>query len=638
MRKIALFLGISSSIFVLIILYNQSIKNLDSPEAHLPTGLIMYYSDGTPMVLSRSFWKNLEEVPPYLINALLSSEDKHFYKHIGIDLFGIARAMLRNLNRGTISEGGSTITQQLARTLYLSPERIWRRKIKEIFIALWLERIRTKDEILEMYLNSVYLGNGLYGFASASKYYFGKDLSQITLSECAILVGTVRSPGYYNPFKNPELSKKTATTVLNSMVREKYLDSQTANSLKTEISQMTFSKPTDTNFDEEVFWRVVRELKEIGFGLNELRLGYKVYTTLDRNLMSAVWDYPEKVAIEAVNPITGAIYVYKGIGLTYPEGQKQIGSAVKPFYYYLALLEGWQPENKLYDLPIKIGDWTPENFDQQYKGTVTLSEALIDSRNIPSVNLFLQLGMENVVKFLKDELKLNGYYPNDLTISLGTIETAPEEILKCYSAIFNGGVVIKPYIVERIEDPLRRTVYIATPKVLGTIRSRKIDSLAASALILDIMKQVVQRGTGVRARQKVPVAGKTGTSEKTAWFIGGDTKILLAVSIDGKNLTGGVHAAPIWSEVISSYKYAGVFPKWEVQRTQTARMTPSGFIIDAEKIIQWVQDGTLSEQALLNLTDQMDNKMVLELLSVLNQSSPETARNLWDKLKDRRKW
>ncbi|AEH50314.1 transglycosylase domain-containing protein [Pseudothermotoga thermarum] len=638
MRKIALFLGICLSLFMLTFLYRESTKGLDSPESRLPTGLIIYYSDGAPMVLSRSFWKNLDEIPPHLINALLASEDKHFYEHFGVDIFGIARAIVRNINRGTIAEGGSTITQQLARTLYLSPERSWSRKIRETFIALWLERIRTKDEILEMYLNSVYLGNGLYGFASASKYYFGKDLSQINLQEAAVLVATVRSPGNYNPFKNPEVSKKVATTVINAMVREGYLDQQESRKVIEELKEMTFAKSVNTSVDEEVFWRVVRELKEIGYGLSELRQGYKIYTTLDRKLMMASFGYDDKTAIEAINPITGAIYVYRGIGLTYPEGQRQIGSAIKPLYYYLALLEGWQPDSKLFDLPIKIGDWTPENFDKQYKGTVTLSQALIESRNIPSVNLFMQLGMENVVKFLQDELKLNGYYPSDLTISLGTLETSPEEILKCYAAIFNGGVVVKPYVVERVEDPLGRVVYRATPKVLGVVRSRKVDTLTASTILLDIMKQVVEKGTGVRAKQKVPVAGKTGTSEKTAWFIGGDLKILLSVSVDGTELTGGVHAAPIWSKIISYYDYTGNFPSWKVTKQQIARVIPTGFIIDSERIIQWIEDGSLSEDALLSLLDQMDNKMVLEVLSVLNQRSPEFARNLWDKLKTKRVW
>ncbi len=638
MRKIALFLGMGLSLFALFYLYEESTKGLDSPESRLPTGLIIYYSDGTPMVLSRSFWKSLDEVPPYLINALLASEDKHFYKHFGVDIFGIARAIVRNINSGTIAEGGSTITQQLARTLYLSPERLWSRKIKEIFIALWLERTRTKDEILEMYLNSVYLGNGLYGFASASKYYFGKDLSQITLQEAAILVATVRSPGNYNPFKNPELSKRAATSVINAMVREGYLDQQVAKQIIEELKQMTFAKSVNTSVDEEVFWRVVRELGEIGYGLSELRQGYKIYTTLDRKLMIASSGYDEKTALEAIDPVTGAIYVYRGIGLTYPEGRRQIGSAIKPLYYYLALLEGWQPDSKLFDLPIKVGDWTPENFDEQYKGTVTLSQALIESRNIPSVNLFMQLGMENVVKFLQDELKLNGYYPSDLTISLGTLETSTEEILKCYAVIFNGGVVVKPYIVERVEDPLGRTVYRATPKILGVVRSRKVDTLTASAVLLEIMKQVVEKGTGVQARQRFPVAGKTGTSERTAWFIGGDSKILLSVSIDGTELIGGVHAAPIWSKIISSYDYAGRFPKWETRKQQVGKFTLTGFIIDSERIIQWIEEGSLSEEALINLMDQMDNKMVLEVLSALNQRSPEFAKKLWDELKDKRIW
>lgn len=223
MKRIAFLSGLAVSLIGLFVCYFLITKDLDSPESHLPTGLIMFYKDGSPVMLSRAFWKNLPEVPTVLINALISSEDKNFVSHIGIDLEGIVRATVRNLSTLSINEGASTITQQLARTLYLSLERTWERKIREVFIALWLERVRTKDEILQMYLNSAYMGNGLYGLASASNYYFGKDLSTVNLQESAILVGTIRSPENYNPFKDPELSKKKAKTVLAAMLKEGYL-------------------------------------------------------------------------------------------------------------------------------------------------------------------------------------------------------------------------------------------------------------------------------------------------------------------------------------------------------------------------------------------------------------------------------
>jgi len=548
------------------------------------------------------------------------------------------RATVRNLSTLSINEGASTITQQLARTLYLSLERTWERKIREVFIALWLERVRTKDEILQMYLNSAYMGNGLYGLASASNYYFGKDLSTVNLQESAILVGTIRSPENYNPFKDPELSKKKAKTVLAAMLKEGYLTQEQYDEQVQMIDNIAYAEKKSRNTDEEVFWRVVRELNSIGFGLNEVRQGYRIYTTLDPLMMKNSLQLDQNTVAEAIDPFTGAVLTYRGVGLTYPEGRRQLGSAIKPLYYYLALLEGWGLESRLTDLPIKIGDWTPENFDKQYKGSVSLAQALIESRNIPSVNLFMQLGKDKVVQFLQKEMSLNGYYPNDLTISLGTVESAPEEILKCYAAIFNGGVVLQPYIIDAIQDPYGRIIYKASPKVVGVIKGRKNSTMVASSLLLSVMKRVVEQGTGVYARQKVPVAGKTGTSEKTAWFIGGDSQIILAVAVDGENLTGGVNAAPVWSKMISSYSYRGVLPNWEIQVSKAEKSTYVMPTLDTERILQWIEEGKLTLDSLLKLTEQMSNSMILDLLSALNQSSPQLARDLWERLKDTRSW
>jgi len=638
LKRIAFLSGLAVSLIGLFVCYFLITKDLDAPESHLPTGLIMFYKDGSPVMLSRAFWKNLPEVPTVLINALISSEDKNFVSHIGIDLEGIVRATVRNLSTLSINEGASTITQQLARTLYLSLERTWERKIREIFIALWLERVRTKDEILQMYLNSAYMGNGLYGLASASNYYFGKDLSTVNLQESAILVGMIRSPENYNPFKDPELSKKKAKTVLAAMLKEGYLTQEQYDEQVQMIDNIAYTEKKSRNTDEEVFWRVVRELNSIGFGLNEVRQGYRIYTTLDPLMMKNSLQLDQNTVAEAIDPFTGAVLAYRGVGLTYPEGRRQLGSAIKPLYYYLALLEGWGLESRLTDLPVKIGDWTPENFDKQYKGSVSLAQALIESRNIPSVNLFMQLGKDKVVQFLQKEMKLNGYYPNDLTISLGTVESAPEEILKCYAAIFNGGVVLQPYIIDAIQDPYGRIIYKASPKVVGVIKGRKNSTMVASSLLLSVMKRVVEQGTGVYARQKVAVAGKTGTSEKTAWFIGGDSQIILAVAMDGENLTGGVNAAPVWSKMISSYPYRGVLPNWEIQVSKAEKSTYVMPTLDTERILQWIEEGKLTLDSLLKLTEQMSNSMILDLLSALNQSSPELARDLWERVKDTRSW
>ncbi|MBC7123916.1 MAG: penicillin-binding protein, partial [Pseudothermotoga sp.] len=384
--------------------------------------------------------------------------------------------------------------------------------------------------------------------------------------------------------------------------------------------------------------RVVRELQQLGYGLNELRQGYKIYTTLDRNLSQAASSLPRTVVVEAIDPMSGAVLLYRGVGSTYPEGRRLLGSAIKPFYYYLAILEGWSIDSELVDLPLKIGDWTPENFDKGYRGIVTMRQALVDSLNIPSVNLFMQLGKENVVEFLKNELKIAGHYPEDMTIALGTLETAPEEVLKAYSAIFNGGVVLQPYIVKRIEDMNGRTIYEASPKVLNVVKARRLSPMEASMVLLNVMREVVERGTGVRARQRVPVAGKTGTSLKTAWFVGGDQNFIMAVAVDGEDLVGGVHAAPIWSQLVSNYNYLGKMPKWKVQVSLSTKTTLPSLTLDVDRLVQWLQEGTLSIDALVEITSRLDSSALLDFLSSINERSPQLAKELWEKIKLKRSW
>lgn len=637
-KLIGFLCGFLVTIALLSFFYIEITEDLPAPESQLPTGLILLYSDGSPLSLPRSFWVKLEDVPPYFLNALLSSEDKRFYLHPGVDPLGIARAIVRNISTMSINEGGSTITQQLARTLYLTPTVTWERKVKEMFIALWLERHRTKEEILQMYINSVYMGSGLYGFASASKYYFDKNLSDVNLNEAAILIGVVRSPENFNPIKNWRVSKQKASTVLNAMLKEGYLSERVYQESLGQLEQLSYTHNFKFDFDEEVFWRVVRELKQLGYGLDELRQGYKVYTTLDRKLSQAAMNLPRNTVAEAIDPSTGAVLLYKGVGLTYPEGRRLLGSAIKPLYYYLAVLEGWSVNSELVDLPLKVGNWTPENFDKRYRGVVTMRQALVDSLNIPSVNLFMQLGREKVLDFLKNELNLAGFYPEDMTIALGTLETAPEEVLKAYAVIFNGGVVLQPFIIRRIEDANGRTIYQSVPRVIGVVRARRAGPMEASAVLLEVMRQVVERGTGVRAKQRLPVAGKTGTSLKTAWFIGGDQLFIMAVAVDGENLTGGVHATPVWSQLLANYNYAGRMPDWKVQSNLSVKTTAPSLTLDVDRVMRWLEEKSLDIDALADLAAKMDSNALLDFLSSINERSPQLAKQLWEKIRYKRAW
>jgi len=594
-------------------------------------------------MLSRSLWKDLNQISPLVVNSLIASEDKTFKQHIGIDFFGIVRAFLRNLSEMSVVEGASTITQQLARTLYLTQERSLTRKIKEGFISLWLERILTKEEILTMYINSIYTGNGLYGLPSASHYYFGKDINELSLPEISVLVGLLKSPENFNPFSNAKLALSKGKVVLMRLEDENYISSDDFKVLVKELENISFApKPENNGVDEELFWRVAREAEELGFDLDQLKQGYKIFTYLNSDLMQSVHNNTsDNMAVEAVNPSTGQVLAYRGIGVSYPQGTRQIGSSIKPLYYYFALLQGWSPEDYLTDMPIRIGEWTPENFDRQYTAVVTLRDALVKSRNIPSINLFLQLGKTKVVSFLKNELMLDGFYPDDLTVALGTVESAPEELLKAYCPVFNGGVVLKPRIISRIEDPYGTVVYNASPEVIGKVFNRVMDPTTVSAVMVRILKEVVQRGTGNLAKLSSPVAGKTGTSENTAWFIGGDESFLMCVAVDGKNLTGGGNAAPVWKQIVSAWgDYSGRFTEVSTEEIFTKRKQATSTMntVDIDRIIFWVREGSITLSNLAEIISVMDSDKVKDFLTKLNEVDPDLAHVLWEKLKELKNW
>jgi len=595
-------------------------------------------------MLSRFLWKDLNQVSPAVVNTLIASEDKTFKQHIGIDFSGIIRAFLRNISEMSIVEGASTITQQLARTLYLTQERSLTRKIKEIFISLWLERILTKEEILTMYINSIYTGNGLYGLPSASRYYFGKDINELSLAEISVLVGLLKSPENFNPFSDAKLAVNKGKVVLMRLEDENYVNSDDFKTLVKELENISFApKPENHGVNEELFWRVAREAEEIGFDLDQLKQGYKIFTYLNSDLMQSVYDNSsDNMAVEVVDPSTGQVLAYRGIGVSYPQGTRQIGSSIKPLYYYFALLQGWSPEDYLTDMPIRIGEWTPENFDKKYTAVITLRDALVKSQNIPSINLFLQLGKTRVVNFLKNELMLNGFYPNDLTIALGTIESAPEELLKAYCPIFNGGVVLKPRIISRIEDPYGAVVYNAGPEVIGKVFNRVADPTAASAVMLQILKEVVQRGTGKLAKLSSPVAGKTGTSENTAWFIGGDESFLMCVAVDGKNLTGGGSAAPVWKQIVSTWGgYSGRFTEMstkEISSSKRKNTSATMNTVDIDRIVFWVREGSMTLSNLAEIVSVMDTNKVKDFLARLNEVDPDLAYVLWEELKELKNW
>jgi len=628
--------------FVLVLLTFYSLyilitKDLPDPESKLPITVKMFYNDGSPMYISKNLWIDLSEVPKMFLETLLTSEDEDFYRHFGIDIFGLMRALIHDLVTLSFSQGGSTITQQLARSLYLSNEKSLIRKFKEMMIAFWLEKKRTKDEILEMYINSIYVGNGLYGFETAARYYFGKSLKELSLAEMAVLVGMIRSPENFNPKDNLEKAKEKALTVLKRLLNEGVISQNRYEEALKDVESLKVSQNGDYHFNEELFWRIVRELREIGFSLNEVRKGYALYTTIDKNLqriVESVSGERKDIAFFSMNPKTGEILCYHGIGVS--KGSRQLGSAVKPFYYYLSFLMGYSPEDIIPDLPIRIGSWSPENFTKSFKGATTLERALIWSENVPSVILFDILTLNSVKDFLKNSLRISGKYPDDLTLSLGTLETSPEEVVKAFSAVITGGVVLKPFVIEKIVDSNGNVVYEGKPRIMGSVATYKREPIDATNILKTILLKVVNEGTGRLA--KIPgknIMGKTGTAEKNAWFIGGDDNFVMGITIDGEDLLGGKACAPVWKEVVERWR------KFEGEVSITPTSFNDGKVIfserilnmlDFERIVKLIYEGDVSEDSFVFLLKKLPQKYQVEFLSKIYEIDPILSTEIWKKV------
>jgi membrane peptidoglycan carboxypeptidase len=463
--------------------------------------------------------------------------------------------MLINLRNFDISQGGSTLTQQLAKTLYLTYERTAKRKILDIMLSFFIERSYTKDEILEAYVNSVYLGNDISGFAAASRRYFEKDINELNIYEKALLVGIINKPVYANPYKYPEEARYEAKILLESLEENNPVFKVDSNF----ISEVENIDIYPLNYNEE-YLDLIYSIKEKEEELNLKGGGYTIKTTFNRDLFNSISPKASQTAI-VINNKTGEIKSFWGGEYSVFQSKKQIGSSVKPFYYALAIDKGFNLNTILPDKKMSFGGWEPENYDKKFRGEIELSQALIHSINIPSIYLASHIensptkSVEKIKTFLKEELEIEANYPNDLTIALGTLETNPFNMVKAINIFPNYGIIPEIYAIGEIYDRKGNLIYKNYPTIDKRLNSLSVETYSA---INQLLRRVVTEGSAQRANiEGIDLHGKTGSPELSAWFVGYTGNKSISVRIDGKNLLSSSSSVPFTRLIAENFIYTG---------------------------------------------------------------------------------
>jgi len=546
----------------------------------------------------------LSKIPKNLQNAFVAAEDARFYQHIGIDPRGILRALWSNVTGGGVAEGGSTITQQLAKNALLTQDRTLKRKIQEAMLALQIERQYTKNEILELYLNQIYFGEGAYGVQSAAMVYFGKNVENLSLEECAMLAGIPKSPNYYSPLNNLKAAMDRQGTVLDQMIKYEFIDVATANKARnTKLKLMSHAPQSDNKTATASYFidYVVQHLID-KYGADALyKDGLKIYTSLDLDMQEAAEEAMKKLpdgrtdsngikqpqgALIAIDPHTGLIKAMVGGRGTDQFNravlaERQPGSAFKPFVYLAAIESGMTPSSTIEDSPISYGNWSPMNYEGNFSGVVSLRTALEHSMNVPTVKLANQVGVDKPLYYAQlmgiSTLVLQGS-TNDrnLAMSLGglTRGVTPMELASAYGVFANQGIHVEPTAIVKIVDRHGKILEQYTPKEKAVVNER------SAYILTDMMRGVLTHGTGTAANIDRPAAGKTGTTSdyKDAWFVGFTPDLVAAVWIGYDNdgylngITGGSTPATIWRNFMNK-ALAGTSSRDFIR--------PNGVVLDA---------------------------------------------------------
>ncbi|MGB0681090.1 MAG: transglycosylase domain-containing protein [Magnetovibrionaceae bacterium] len=506
----------------------------------------------------------LADLPPALPQAVLATEDRRFYDHFGLDVIGLGRAVISNAMAGRIRQGGSTITQQLAKNLFLSPERTIKRKIQEVLLALWLEARFSKDQILTVYLNRVYLGAGAYGVNAAALRYFDREARELSVYQSALIAGLLKAPSRYNPIASPERARNRTEVVLANMVAAGYLSEADRAASLTGARVATTAKPRFARHVSD--WIAERVRGHVGHPDRDL----VVYTSLDARLQRRAegilrenLDFagaPQGAVI--VMAPDGAVLAMTGArdGSAFNravQARRQAGSAFKPFVYLAALEAGWQETSLISDAPIRIGNWQPRNFTRRSVGELSLGDALASSSNTAAVRLTEQIGRQKVAR-IATRFGLRNDGPVPASLALGTWETSLIDLTRAYAVLANGGQGVLAHAIIRIEDGEGRVLFDRQASGLG--------QLARPDHLVDLTRMMTLAVDGGTARQAAidrPIAAKTGTTQgyRDAWLLGFSADRIGGVWLghdnargmalpDGKGITGGGLPALIWRDVM----------------------------------------------------------------------------------------
>ena len=543
-------------------------------------GVMLLAADGSVLAEQGSFYGDearINELPDYVPNAVIAIEDRRFRSHFGVDPLGLARAMYVNYRSGHLVQGGSTITQQLAKNLFLNPERTIQRKLQEAVLAVWLENKFTKNEILQLYLNRVYYGSGATGIAKAAKTFYHKSASELTLTEAATLAGVLKAPSNYSPITRPEASAERARLVIASMVNAGFISADEAKAA--EVAPASVKASDYVPAKQYIVDWVNEQLPELVKNYDQ---SIVIETTIDPALQTVAEKSLRKrlIAEGTKRSVSqGALVMLDGAGAiramvggrSYKGSQfnrvtrarRQPGSAFKPFVYLAALEQGYSPESVEVDEPVRIGSWTPENYGHKYRGAVTLEQALALSLNTVAAKLASQVGPRNVVD-VAHRLGITSKLGTDASIALGTSEVTLLELTSAFTPFSNGGFPVVPYAVRRISTRDGRVLYERS----GTGFAKAVSDFNLGAMNR-MMRAVVSYGTAKKAQiDGFDIAGKTGTSQdyRDAWFIGYTNDLVAGVWLGNddnsptKRVTGGSLPAEIWKDVMTQ-ALAGMTPQ-----------------------------------------------------------------------------